>query len=44
VEEYLKPQKRFRHLFRPERNEAVLEQIQRNVDEYWERVQREGES
>lgn len=37
VEEYLKPQKRFRHLFQPERNEAVLREIQRNVDAYWER-------
>jgi pyruvate ferredoxin oxidoreductase beta subunit len=44
VEEYLKPQKRFRHLFLPERNDAVLQHIQRKVDEYWERVRSESES
>lgn len=38
VEEYLKPQKRFRHLFLPERNETALKQIQQNVDAYWKRV------
>lgn len=38
VEEYLRPQRRFRHLFFPERDVAALQQIQRNVDEYWEAV------
>ncbi len=42
VEEYLNPQKRFRHLFLPERNESALRQIQQNVDDYWERVRAEG--
>jgi pyruvate ferredoxin oxidoreductase beta subunit len=41
VEEYLRPQRRFRHLFHPERDETALGQIQRNVDRYWERVRAE---
>jgi pyruvate ferredoxin oxidoreductase beta subunit len=39
VEEYLKRQGRFAHLFAPQRNEAVLAQIQRRVDDYWAAVQ-----
>ena len=38
VEEYLKTQGRFRHLFEPERNEALLAEIQARVDHYWENV------
>jgi pyruvate ferredoxin oxidoreductase beta subunit len=38
VEEYLKPQRRFRHLFEPERDEEGLAHIQHDVDEYWKRV------
>ncbi len=38
VEEYLKLQGRFAHLFRPERNEALLREIQTGVDAYWEGV------
>jgi pyruvate ferredoxin oxidoreductase beta subunit len=38
VVEYLEPQRRFRHLFRPERREKVLGQIQANVDSYWRPV------
>jgi pyruvate ferredoxin oxidoreductase beta subunit len=38
VEEYLKPQGRFRHLFEPRRNEALLAEIQARVDAYWESV------
>jgi pyruvate ferredoxin oxidoreductase beta subunit len=38
VVEYLEPQRRFRHLFRPERQEKVLGQIQANVDSYWRPV------
>jgi pyruvate ferredoxin oxidoreductase beta subunit len=38
VEEYLRPQSRFRHLFFPERNETLLRQIQQNVDAYWDQV------
>ncbi len=35
VEEYMKTQGRFAHLFAPQRNEALLAQIQRKVDAYW---------
>ena len=38
VEEYLRPQRRFRHLFKPERQESTLKQIQDNVDAYWANV------
>ena len=38
VEEYLSKQGRFAHLFRPERNEALLGEIQARVDAYWENV------
>ena len=38
VEEYLRPQRRFAHLFTPSRNDEVLTEIQRNVDEYWQPV------
>jgi pyruvate ferredoxin oxidoreductase beta subunit len=38
VEEYLKRQGRFAHLFAPERNEAVLSEIQARVDAYWSAV------
>jgi len=34
VVEFLKPQGRFKHLFKPG-NEALLEEIQRDVDEYY---------
>jgi pyruvate ferredoxin oxidoreductase beta subunit len=43
VEEYLKKQGRFRHLFEPERNEAMLGEIQARVDAYWAALD-EGES
>jgi len=38
VEEYLKLQGRFAHLFRPQRNDALIAQIQARVDRYWEGV------
>lgn len=38
VEEYLKLQGRFRHLFEPERDEALLAELQAKVDAYWENV------
>ena len=38
VEEYLQRQGRFTHLFRPERNQALLAEIQQQVDRYWEEV------
>ena len=36
VEKYLERQKRFQHLFKPERREDIIKQIQQNVDAYWE--------
>jgi pyruvate ferredoxin oxidoreductase beta subunit len=36
VEEYLKLQGRFAHLFKPRRNEELLREIQAQVDAYWE--------
>ena len=35
VEEYLKLQGRFAHLFEPERNDALIGEIQARVDAYW---------
>ncbi len=35
VEEYLKHQGRFRHLFKPKRNEELIRQIQERVDLEW---------
>jgi pyruvate ferredoxin oxidoreductase beta subunit len=39
VEEYLKLQGRFRHLFEPVRQQTVLDAIQARVDAYWEAVE-----
>jgi pyruvate ferredoxin oxidoreductase beta subunit len=36
VEEYLKPQRRFRHLFLPVRQDEALGRIQENVERYWQ--------
>jgi pyruvate ferredoxin oxidoreductase beta subunit len=38
VEEYLKKQGRFAHLFAPTRNDALLGEIQAQVDKYWAAV------
>ena len=38
VEEYLKTQGRFRHLFEPQREEETLQRIQARVDDYWHGV------
>ena len=38
VEEYLRRQGRFAHLFEPGRNEALIAEIQAQVDAYWEAV------
>jgi pyruvate ferredoxin oxidoreductase beta subunit len=35
VEEYLRRQARYRHLFEPERQEEVLHRLQADVDRYW---------
>lgn len=39
VEEYLKTQGRFKHLFVPKRDEKLLKEIQDKVDAYWEGVE-----
>lgn len=39
VEAYLEKQQRFAHLFKPQRNEALLRQIQQRVDDYWRDVE-----
>ena len=39
VASYLEAQGRFAHLFKPERNEAVLAEIQARVDGYWAGVE-----
>ncbi len=39
VEEYLKPQGRFAHLFEPQRDKPLLAEIQSRVDRYWEQVE-----
>jgi pyruvate ferredoxin oxidoreductase beta subunit len=38
VEEYLQLQGRFAHLFQPQRNEAMIAEIQARVDRYWDEV------
>jgi pyruvate ferredoxin oxidoreductase beta subunit len=38
VEDYLKTQQRFAHLFSPQRNDALLNEIQSKVDNYWDKV------
>jgi pyruvate ferredoxin oxidoreductase beta subunit len=40
VEEYLRPQLRFRHLFEPKPHTEALETIQERVDHYWEQVKK----
>ncbi len=40
VEEYLKKQGRFAHLFQPQRDEALLAEIQARVDAYWRGVEK----
>jgi pyruvate ferredoxin oxidoreductase beta subunit len=40
IEEYLKKQGRFAHLFKPKRDEKLLAELQAKVDEYWEGVER----
>ena len=38
VEEYLKLQGRFSHLFAPQRNDTLISEIQAKVDRYWENI------
>lgn len=42
VEEYLKKQGRFAHLFAPARNEPLLAEIRARVDDYWAQVGTKG--
>lgn len=35
IEEYLKLQGRFQHLFHPQRNDALLNELQAQIDTYW---------
>jgi len=42
VTEYLKAQRRFEHLFLPE-NKHIIDELQRKVDEDWERLQKLAE-
>jgi pyruvate ferredoxin oxidoreductase beta subunit len=42
VEEFLKMQGRFRHLFRPETREDLLQYYQENVDNRWETLLKRG--
>ena len=37
VEEFLKPQRRFKHIFNPG-NEWMIEELQKEVDERWQRL------
>lgn len=39
VEEYLKLQGRYKHLFEPQRDEKLIAEIQARVDAYWERLE-----
>ena len=43
IEEWLRPQKRFAHLFRPG-NEALLEEIQQRVEAEWQALCRRCEA
>ncbi|MCP4994215.1 MAG: pyruvate synthase [Gammaproteobacteria bacterium] len=38
VEEYLKLQGRYAHLFKPQKNTTVLAEIQSRIDRYWQKV------
>jgi len=38
VEEYLKLQGRYKHLFEPQRNDELIAEIQDRVDDYWSKV------
>jgi pyruvate ferredoxin oxidoreductase beta subunit len=44
VTDYLEPQGRFRHLFKPVRQDALLAEIQANVDAYWQDVRTKTQS
>ncbi|MEK9629463.1 MAG: thiamine pyrophosphate-dependent enzyme [Nitrospinota bacterium] len=39
VEKFLQRQKRFQHLFEPQKREDIIERIQEHVDSYWSRYE-----
>lgn len=39
VEEYLKKQGRFAHLFSPVRKDSIIQEIQHRIDRYWEHIE-----
>ena len=39
VEAYLRKQGRFAHLFEPQRNSGLLQELQDRVDRYWQETQ-----
>ena len=39
VEDYLEKQGRFAHLFAPQRNEQLLQELQHSVDSYWAEIE-----
>lgn len=41
VEDYLKVQGRFRHLFKTENNRKIIQEIQDDVDKYWEKINKD---
>lgn len=41
VEDYLRPQKRFAHLFEPRRDDVRIAEIQAGVDTYWRQIEAE---
>ena len=43
IEDYLSIQGRFNHLFKPERNEPALVEIQQAIDANWERFRKQVE-
>ena len=44
VEEYLKLQRRFAHLMKSEEGQAIIAQIQADVDARWEKLQHKAET
>lgn len=39
IEEFMKPQGRFRHIFKQENKEKIIKKIQENIDDNWERLE-----
>ena len=43
VEEYLKTQNRYDHLFNPVKQRNVINTIQKDIDDYWKRYSDNGQ-